>query len=284
MFSLVRKRLGAPGVIAVIALVFAMLGGAYASNGGGKTTASATTKKSKGKQGPPGPRGPKGPKGSPGPAGPQGPAGTGTPGPKGDKGDAGSDGSAGKDGKSVEVGPTGPSGFCGSQDLNGVEVKVEGEEEGEEVCEGEPGATGAPWPAGGVLPVGATETGTWGYGRTPEQEEGVQPIFYMPISFFIPVKEEISIANVHINPVGFVGTAGSDCPGTAEKPAAKSGHLCIYTTEIRNFEGESLELNESVFKAGKPASSEGASTAGAVIEAPAKKGDRGRGTWAVTGF
>jgi hypothetical protein len=48
MFSTLRNRFGIPGVISVIALVFAMLGGAYAANnssGGGKATASAKVKK-----------------------------------------------------------------------------------------------------------------------------------------------------------------------------------------------------------------------------------------------
>src|SRR3954453_7338957 len=53
MLSPLRNRFGIPGVISVIALVFAMFGGAYAATNGGdgaKATASA-------KQGPPGPRG-----------------------------------------------------------------------------------------------------------------------------------------------------------------------------------------------------------------------------------
>ena len=48
MFSTLRNRFGIPGVISVIALVFAMFGGAYAasnSSGGGKATASAKAKK-----------------------------------------------------------------------------------------------------------------------------------------------------------------------------------------------------------------------------------------------
>ena len=82
MFSTLRNRFGIPGVISVIALVFAMFGGAYAasnSSGGGKATASAKAKK-----------GPKGPKGATGPAGPAGAAGP--AGPAGPKGDAGATG------------------------------------------------------------------------------------------------------------------------------------------------------------------------------------------------
>jgi hypothetical protein len=98
MLSL-RNRFGIPGVISVIALVFAMFGGAYAAtNSGGKATASAKAKK--------GPRGPKGPAGPAGSAGPAGPAGA-----KGDTGAAGSNGAPGAPGPE---GPEGPEGEEGS--------------------------------------------------------------------------------------------------------------------------------------------------------------------------
>ncbi len=127
MFSTLRTRFGIPGVISVIALVFAMLGGAYAasnSSNAGKATASAKAKK--------GPRGPKGPKGDTGPAGPAGPAGA--------KGDAGANGSNGAAGA---AGPTGPTGKTGAT-----------------------GATGASGQTGftATLPSGKTETGNWTLG------------------------------------------------------------------------------------------------------------------------
>jgi hypothetical protein len=99
MFSTLRTRFGIPGVISVIALVFAMFGGAYAasnSSGGGKATASKSKVK----------RGPRGPKGATGPAGPQGPAGA--------KGDAGANGSNGA------AGPTGPTGAAGAKGATGA--------------------------------------------------------------------------------------------------------------------------------------------------------------------
>jgi len=100
MFSLLRNRFGIPGVISVIALVFAMFGGAYAAtNNSGKATASAKAKK-----GPPGPRGKTGPAG---PAGAQGPAG-----PAGAKGDTGAKGDIGPQGP---AGPEGPEGEAGEE-------------------------------------------------------------------------------------------------------------------------------------------------------------------------
>ncbi len=88
MYSILRNRFGVPGVISVVALVFAMLGGAYAAGGdtGGKATSSAKAKK--------GPRGPKGPKGDTGAVGPQGPAGA-----NGKDGANGKEGAIGKEGK-----------------------------------------------------------------------------------------------------------------------------------------------------------------------------------------
>lgn len=93
MFSMFRNRFGIPGVIAVVALVFAMFGGAYAANHpeGGKATASAKAKK-----------GPRGPRGKTGPTGPQG-----LPGANGKDGAAGA---AGPTGPAGATGPTGPTG------------------------------------------------------------------------------------------------------------------------------------------------------------------------------
>jgi hypothetical protein len=96
-----REPFGKAGLmVAVIALVFAMLGGAYAATNTGKATSSAKAKK-----------GPRGPKGATGPAGPAGPAGsagaTGPAGPKGDKGDTGNEGKQGPEGKAGKNGKDG---------------------------------------------------------------------------------------------------------------------------------------------------------------------------------
>lgn len=124
MFSPLRNRFGIPGVISVIALVFAMLGGAYAASDSGslrKAGASAKAKR--------GPRGPKGPEGPQGPAGPagvngkdgaQGPKGDtgsqGPQGPKGDKGDKGDPGDPWTAGGTLPAGKTetGNWGFGGT--------------------------------------------------------------------------------------------------------------------------------------------------------------------------
>ena len=203
MFSTLRTRFGIPGVISVIALVFAMFGGAYAANNstsGGKATASAKAKK--------GPKGPKGATGPAGPAGAQGPAG-----PAGAKGDAGANGSNGG------AGATGPTGAAGAKGATGAA-----------------GATGATGFSGFTekLPAGKTETGIWAgtVGRVPTSEGAT-----VPISFPIPLSQGSSEAfylneeeTTHEEGPGF--EAG--CTGTAENPTAPEGTLCVYTA----FEGK----------------------------------------------
>jgi hypothetical protein len=169
MFSTLRTRFGIPGVISVIALVFAMFGGAYAasnSSGGGKATAS----KSKAKKGPRGPKGATGPAGPQGSAGPQGPAGA--------KGDAGAAGANGTNGTSAEA-----VSFAGNQHgcpEGGVEVKSA--KPASFVCNGKKGENGQTGFTA-TLPPGETETGTWGIALPTNSLLEIN----VPISFPIPV-------------------------------------------------------------------------------------------------
>jgi Collagen triple helix repeat (20 copies) len=221
MFSSFRNRFGIPGVISVIALVFAMIGGAYAAtnnSGGGKATASAKAKK--------GPRGPRGPAGPAGPAGPQGPAGAngkdGANGVNGEDGAKGATGAQGATGKNGATGATGPTGATGTTGVTG--------------------ATGATGPEGVcstvtacVLPSGVTETGAWTFGTVvtaakPDFEKG--QFFHVPISFNIPLTGSLPGSDVHLLPQGFPTGASeaekANCPGSAAEPKAKAGHLCVY--------------------------------------------------------
>lgn len=90
MFSLFRNRFGVPGVIAVVALVFAMIGGAYAASGGLTAKQKKEVKSiAKSFQG----TGPAGPKGDAGAAGSNG-----APGGLGEKGATGAKGATGDKG------------------------------------------------------------------------------------------------------------------------------------------------------------------------------------------
>lgn len=94
MLNIVRRNLNLPTAVAVVALVFAMTGGAFAAKD--QLTSSKQTAKHKKKKGKRGPRGPRGKRGAPGPVGPQGIPGLhGVPGPKGDRGAQGPKGDTG---------------------------------------------------------------------------------------------------------------------------------------------------------------------------------------------
>ena len=284
MFSPLRNRFGIPGVISVIALVFAMFGGAYAAtNSGGKATSSAKAKK--------GPRGPRGPKGDTGPVGPAGPAGA-----KGDTGANGSNGSPGADGKSVTGVPIAAGGACGpgvtgfAYTLNGVTTNV---------CNGKNGTNGQTGFTS-TLPPGKPETGAWAFGELVAGEGGEFPqVVRVPISFAIPLTEDLVGEECNTNPpssschVHYINAEGKEqinavtaiepsvagaCLGTAKEPTAAPGNLCVYTAALTNAKGKNL----NIAKAGEEEIT-GASTAGAngtfgSLEA----GATGYGTWAVT--
>jgi Collagen triple helix repeat (20 copies) len=216
MFSAIRRRMHvSPSmVIAVVALVFAATGGAFAMGGGGspgKATAStgplATSAKAKAKaKTKAGARGPAGPKGATGAAGPAGPAGSGTP---------GAQGSAGPQGPAGSQGPAGPQGEKGATGTAGTK-----------------GASGATGPAGATgftetLPAGKTETGTWAVSGTPVIE-GFNVI--APISFPIPLAASSEKAfgfNTKQTEKEEFGSSG--CTGSVAAPTAPPGVLCVYT-------------------------------------------------------
>jgi hypothetical protein len=279
MFSTLRNRFGIPGVISVIALVFAMFGGAYAasnSSGGGKATASAKAKK-----GPKGPKGAKGDTGAQGPAGPVGPAG-----PAGAKGDAGGAGAPGVGVTSTESANaidghctgTGTSGKGGSKfvSASGVTYACNGKEG----TEGPQGPPGEPWTELGTLPPGETETGTYLI-----TSEGTPTRFgesaVTNISFSIPLADSIAESHtIFVPPNTLVQPEceNAEHPGAAElaNPEAAPGYLCV-------FGGEAINVQEGV-EFLTVASGPGAGVSGTMLaqrlveEAPA----RSQGSWAVT--
>jgi len=107
MFSMLKNRFGIPGIIAVMALIFAMIGGAYAATGALTAKQKKEVKAiARGLVG-------TGPAGAVGPQGPAGPAGAlGTAGEKGATGPKGATGDTGPKGATGDTGPTCPSGAC----------------------------------------------------------------------------------------------------------------------------------------------------------------------------
>lgn len=215
-----RNRFGIPGVISVIALVFAMFGGAYAASNsgqdGGKAAARAKTKK--GPRGPRGPAGPAGPQGAVGPMGPAGPAGT--------------QGGAGASGVSATTASF--SGEKGGCTAGGVEVKSASAPtlicNGSEGDPGTPGPEGDPWVAG-TAPSGKVMKGTWVLPPATASDAG--EFFYTAISTGVP----INALNELSEPLAIFSGAPF-CLGSAEDPEPPAhpvteqllpGAVCVYT-------------------------------------------------------
>jgi len=168
MFSAIRRRMTPATVIATVAVVLAMTGGAYAA---GKIIITSTKQISPKvlKQ----LKGANGKNGAMGPAGPSGPAGAGTAGPAGPQGPGGAAGAKG------ETGAPGPKG-----------------EKGETGAKGTTGFTE-------FLPPGKSERGTWSMSANSAAEPALGSI-----SFNIPLEKPLDEAHVHVIAQGAEGKEG----------------------------------------------------------------------------
>jgi hypothetical protein len=268
MFSVLRRRMSYANVVATLAMVFAMSGGAYAASKylitSTKQIKPSVLASLKGKAGPAGP------------AGAQGSAGA--AGASGAKGENGTNGKEGAQGKEGAKGATGPGGATGAK-----------------------GATGATGQTGftETLPSGKTETGTWVAGsNNAVVKEGIA--FKTPISFPIPLAKA-SLHGFVFNEIqseegefevnskeepGCKGGVGggchpSGCAGTQELPVAAPGTLCVYTsseqrTEIRSlFQPAGLPAPDSLTGAILTTELHGSFSKEGILTA--------YGTWAVAG-
>jgi hypothetical protein len=271
----IREPFGKAGlIVAILALVMALVGGAYAATSdSGKATASA--------KGKPGPRGKTGKTGLAGPAGPAGPQG-----PAGAKGDAGTPGAAGSNGVSV----TGTPVAAGQEGCAAGGVKYTSASGSNVVCNGKNGTNGQTGFTE-TLPPKKTETGVWGgLLLSPGQHT-------FPISFPIPLAEApepVIVENDEDSAAGCPGRGVISPPGepgvfVPSTPEAEPGKLCIYlntfegaptptmsSVRIPIFEEESGERNWH-FEIGK------ASTVGALLQLPCTgEPCQTTGSWAVT--
>jgi hypothetical protein len=191
--------------VAICALVFAMVGGAYAAGAltsKQKKEVTKIAKKYAGKPGAPGATGPAGPQGAPG-----------SNGAKGEPGEAGADGDNGSNGVSpVGTSFAGEANGCkeGGVKFAGVNTTV--------ACNGVKGQTGFVK----ALPSGESLYGMWAYGATPNDETLFAS--YTSVSFNIPLGEAPE--------VGFVlpGEDVEGCEGTEEAPTADKGFVCFYAS------------------------------------------------------
>ena len=301
MFQALRKHLNPATVMAFAALVFALTGGAFAATGGSSPshatlTASAAKSKAKpktkaGPRGPAGKTGATGATGAPGATGPAGPAGA--AGAKGENGAAGTNGSNGETGKTGETGQAGANVKTEKDSTDcqegGTKFTVGGKSE--HVC------NGSPWTAGGTLPAGATETGSFAAGGKAEPTPLGKAIT-AALSFAVPLKEGLTFSSsepeknhVHLIPQGGKGEGkfgpGNEgpytgCPTTSEasKPEAEPGNLCIFVGGASN-----LEVSAS-FPLVPDGAEVGAGTTGTVLFFhPTSETERveALGAWAVTG-
>lgn len=225
MLSHLRKRLGIPGIIAVIALVLAMTGGAFAASKYIITNKNQIAPKVR-----------KELKGNTGPAG--------TAGTNGTNGTNGAPGAAGANGLSVTNTKLNP----GNEECpeGGAEFKVGSGtptfactgEEGEDGETGPPGPEGSPWVAGSI-PPGSELRGTWAVSTNTAAAEFI----FTAVSTGVPL--ETGVATTIRGP----GVSGPfECPGTADAPlpainteeenAPVNGVLCFYTKESTNIDPE----------------------------------------------
>jgi hypothetical protein len=260
MLSGIRRRGHVtPGtVIATLALVFAMSGGAYAASHylitSTKQISPKVLKSLKGKTGPAGPTGSTGPAGA---------AGVGTAGAAGPLGPAGAAGVKGENGATGAAGVSVTSKALGKGTVGCPEGGTEftaAENKKTTAC------NGSPWTVGGTLPSGQTETGTWAtvYAAAAEGDPMASPI-----SFTIPL--EVAPTPNYI-PSGESPPTG--CSGTPAKPEAAPGNLCVFAAA--EHKGKALVEGSYLLET---------STTGSLVAIAATEANTtvlAYGTWAVT--
>jgi hypothetical protein len=271
MFSALRKRIhvSPTTVIATLALVFAMTGGAYAAKKylitSTKQISPSVLKSLQGKAGPAGTNGAPGAQGAQGAQGPAGPGGTG--GAKGEKGAPGTNGTSATSksftGKKTLGSEKCEEGGTEVTSASGTTLVCNGAE-GAPGQGGTPGATGpagSPWVAG-QAPTGAILKGTWsiqGYAAA-----GAGEVIDVPISTGVPVNITETKAIMLQKGTNLPGETTEErenkegvCAGSADNPlpsglpgGAFKVRICIYVKEASDLAApplfmESIPLTNS---------------------------------------
>ena len=223
MFSAMRRRVrvSPASMIASLALVFAMTGGAYAAKKylitSTKQISPSVLKALQGKAGPVGASGVNGVNGAQGPAGPAGAGGgkgeTGPQGPRGAQGEKGVQGAQGVTGttgftETLPSGKTLKGGWAVAATLPGTGIS-EGSDD-TAVSFG--------------IPLGAAPEPVYVKAPPAEKEACTEP-----------TKFECETKNKEIEKVEeeIAATKGT-CPGTVEAPGAAKGHLCVFARAESN--------------------------------------------------
>ena len=301
MFQRLRRHMSYANVVATFALVFAMSGGALAASKylitSSKQIKPSVLASLKGKAGANGAQGAAGAQGAQGPAG--------ATGPKGENGTAGANGTAGTNGASVTSAPLGVGNeHCKEGGNEFVAASGPGYAcNGKAGKEGKEGKEGSPWTAGGTLPSGKTETGSWSIGNLGGSAGTRGRHERIALSFPIQLKESLGAADVHYRPAEFPGLKScgelvgvpleecekevkeeeakqkaieAACPGSVEEPKATPGNLCVYESDNASM------LLDGIAKLNRKGEA-GASTAGALLNMePLEEEGDAWGAWAVT--
>jgi hypothetical protein len=189
----IREPFGTAGlIVACVALIAALAGGAYAASGGltakQKKEVKKIAKQFAGKPGAPGATGPAGPKGDQG--------------PKGDTGPEGKQGAPGTNGTNGTNGTDGEDGACSEENP---------------ICK---------------LPSEATEAGAWALGRNAGAAGQLVDISFNLTLEEAPVVHVINkVGKEIVLGAGLEEIDQPACPGTVEQPEAAPGTLCLYTAE-----------------------------------------------------
>jgi len=282
------RRLSANGpglIVAVIALILALAGGAFAASGAltGKQKKEVTkiAKQYAGKTGANG-----------------APGANGTNGANGKDGVNGTNGKDGKNGESVTI-----SAATIAECSEGGTKFTNGTGSGK-ACNGEPGEPGEagpkgePWTPNNTLPSGAIETGSWAFSADESESPALVPISF-PVQLAAFLNEEqvhfSTEANFEDFDEGGDGTEG--CKGSYKNPAGTGsgtlkpnppGQLCVYLNTdgvngIKNatFEGIYFLTAQIAVDGG---GEKGAGRPGATLAFKIDGGvGYGVGSWAVTG-
>ena len=270
MFSRIRRHVNGSTVVASIALVFAMTGGAYAASRyvitSTKQISPKVLKSLQGRAGTAGRSGANGANGAPGEKGPQGPAGV--------------NGAAGESVSSATL--KNGEGGCAA---GGSKFTVGGKEAS--ACNGTNGKNGVNGTTGftETLPPDKTETGTWAAAATGSR------FALASISFPIPLAKPLGGSACQDEepacPVHYVNEgekiAGA-CEGSVGAPTAEPGDLCVYEEQGTGLvQGEIRIIPASEGFESLPAEHTGAGTSGALLVAVTEEGITiAHGTWAVT--
>jgi hypothetical protein len=272
MFSTMRRRLHlTPStVIATLALVFAMSGGAYAAKRylitSTKQISPKVLKALNGKNGKSGTNGTNGAVGPQGPAGPQGLQGAAGSGLQGKEGPTGKDGVSVTSTTLAAKNATCPEGGSKFTATSGTTYACNGEKGNEGTFEGK------------ALPAGKTLRGAWAlaggestFGLAKTAVSFAAPAAVTGAANYIGTEEGENEEESKWAPAIKEGK----CKGSAEEPAAAEGELCVFA----NSEGN-LAARPNVNLTGHPEAIFGLVIAAVKAAAGPFQAE---GTWAVTG-